>query len=417
MKIRRVVVTGIGCISPLGSNVKSSWDALISKKSGITKITKFNVDLLQSKIAGSIKKDDFMPDIFIDARKLRTMDLFMQYGIIAATEAIEDSGWHPKDELSLDKTGVVLGSGVGGLQAIEQASINFHKFNNIKVNPFFIPSSLINLLAGHISIKYGFLGPTHAVSTACASGAHSIGEAMRMIQYGTVNVMVAGAAEAPITEIGVGGFTSLRALSTKYNDNPEIASRPWDRNRDGFVMSEGAAVVVLEEYEHAKRRGAKIYAELVGYGSASDGYHITSPDPKGRGGYMSMSQALVDAGITECQISYINAHGTSTNIGDEIELLAVQQLFLDTNPKIMMSSTKSSTGHLLGAAGSLEFIFSILALRDQVVPATLNLDEPIENVHIDLVPLEPKSAKLNYVLSNSFGFGGTNASLILKKYS
>ncbi len=417
MQSRRVVVTGLGLVTPLGRDTKSSWNNLLSMRSGISPITKFDVADMSSKIAGLVAADTghFIPDGVIDPRDVRKMDLFIQYGIVAASEAVEDSGWKPATEIASDRTGVILGSGIGGLKAIEDASIGFHKHNNPKITPFFIPSSLINLLAGHVSIKYKFYGPSQAVSTACASGAHAIGDAMRMIQHGLVDVMVAGGAEAPVTQIGVGGFTSLRALSTKYNDTPELASRPWDQDRDGFVISEGAGVVVLEEYEHAVKRGARIYAEIVGYGSMSDAYHITSPHPSGRGSYMSMSQALRDAKIDETFIDYINAHGTSTQLGDEVELSSVQQLFLDTNPKILMSSTKSSTGHMLGAAGSVEFIFSVLAIRDQVAPATLNLYNPIQDLHIDLVPHEPRNVSLNYVLSNSFGFGGTNASLIVKK--
>ncbi|CAF1541729.1 unnamed protein product [Rotaria sordida] len=343
------------------------------------------------------------------------MDLFIQYGIAAAIEAIEDSGWKATNELAANRTGIILGSGIGGLKMIEETSVKFHTENNGKVSPFFIPASLINLLAGHVSIQYGFTGPNHAAATACSTGAHAIGDAMRMIQYGNVDVMIAGGAEAPITPVGVAGFIAARALYTKYNSTPEIASRPWDQDRDGFVMGEGAAVVVLEEYEHAIARDAKIYGEIVGYGSTGDAYHITSPHPDGKGAYRAMVEALNDAQINAYHIDYINAHGTSTPIGDVIELLAVQKLFLDANPKILMSSTKSSTGHLLGATGSMELIFSLLAIQDQVAPPTLNLHNCIEEAEIDLVPLEARKTIINYALSNSFGFGGTNASLVVKR--
>ncbi len=418
MSTRRVVITGMGLLTPLGNNVKSSWQGLIEGRSGIKPITEFNVDKLSCKIAGIIDKlssDGFNPEKYILPRSIHKMDLFIQYGIAAATDAIEDSGWKVTSELAANRTGVILGSGIGGLKMIEETSVKFHMENTGKVSPFFIPASLINLLAGHISIQYGFTGPNHAVVTACSTGAHAIGDAMRMIQYGNVDVMVAGGAEAPITPVGVAGFIGARALSTKYNATPELASRPWDKDRDGFVMGEGAGVVVLEEYQHAIARKAKIYGEIVGYGSTSDAYHITSPHPEGKGAYRAMVDALHDAKISPHLIDYINAHGTSTQIGDVIELLAVQKLFLDANPKILMSSTKSSTGHLLGATGSMELIFSLLAIQDQVAPPTLNLYNCVEEAKIDLVPLEARPAKINYVLSNSFGFGGTNASLVVKK--
>ncbi|WP_375326805.1 beta-ketoacyl-ACP synthase II [Candidatus Tisiphia endosymbiont of Nemotelus uliginosus] len=418
MLTRRVVITGLGLVTPLGNNVKSSWNGIIEGRSGIKSITGFNVDNLACKIAGIIDKSDsngFNPEAYINPRSLHKMDLFIQYGIAAAVEAIEDSGWKATDELSANRTGIILGSGIGGLKMIEETSVKFHTDNSGKVSPFFIPASLINLLAGHVSIQYGFTGPNHASATACSTGAHAIGDAMRMIQYGTVDVMIAGGAEAPITPVGVAGFIAARALSTKYNSTPEIASRPWDKDRDGFIMGEGAGVVVLEEYEHALARGAEIYGEIVGYGSTGDAYHITSPHPEGRGAYRAMVEALKDAKISAHLIDYINAHGTSTPIGDVIELLAVQKLFLDANPKILMSSTKSSTGHLLGATGSMELIFSLLAIQDQVAPPTLNLHNCIEEAKIDLVPLEARQTKINYVLSNSFGFGGTNASLVVKR--
>lgn len=413
MSFRRVVITGIGLVTPLGLDVKSSWDSLVAGRSGIKSITHFNTDTLACKIAGII--DGFTPEKYIDPRDLKKMDLFIQYGIAAATEAIEDSGWKATDELSSNRTGLILGSGIGGLKMIEETAVKFHSENTGKVSPFFIPASLINLLSGHVSIKYGFTGPNHAAVTACSTGAHAIGDAMRMIQYGNVDVMIAGGAESPITPIGVAGFVAARALSTKYNDTPEIASRPWDKNRDGFVMGEGAGVVVLEEYEHAKARGAKIYGELVGYGTTGDAYHITSPHPEGRGAYRAMLEALKDAKIHPSSVDYINAHGTSTPVGDVIELNAVQKLFLEENPNILMSSTKSSTGHLLGATGSMELIFSLLTIQNQIIPPTLNLHDPLEEAKIDLVPLKAREAKVNYALSNSFGFGGTNASLIIRK--
>ena len=309
----------------------------------------------------------------------------------------------------------ILGSGIGGLKMIEDTSIKLYQENNGKVSPFFIPASLINLLSGLVSIKYGFSGPNQAAVTACSTGAHAIGDALRMIKHGYADVMVAGGAEAPVTPVGVAGFVAARALCTKYNDNPEKASRPWDKDRNGFVMGEGAGVVVLEEYEHALNRGAKIYGEVIGYGSTGDAYHMTAPHPEGRGAYRAMRDAMLDAAITPDMIDYINAHGTSTNLGDGIELAAVQKLFLEANPQILMSSTKSSIGHLLGAAGSVEFIFSALAIRDQIAPPTLNLDNPMDEVKIDLVKLKARETKIDYVLSNSFGFGGTNASLVIRK--
>jgi len=415
---RRVVVTGIGLITPLGLDVKSSWKGIIEGKSGIKLINTFDTTKLNCKIAGLVDNSPtgFKPEDYINPRDVHKMDLFIQYGIAAAIEAIEDSGWKPTDELSCDRTGLILGSGIGGLKMIEETAVKYHQANgNNKVSPFFIPASLINLLSGHVSIKYGFTGPNQAVATACSTSAHAIGDAMRVIQYGNVDVMVAGGAEAPITPTGVSGFASARALSTKYNDHPETASRPWDQDRDGFIMGEGAGVVVLEEYEHAVARGAKIYAEVVGYASTGDAYHITSPSPDGKGAYKAMVNALKDAKIDAAMIDYINAHGTSTPVGDIIELSAAQKLFLDANPKILMSSTKSATGHLLGAAGSVELIFSILAIQDQIAPPTLNLHNPVPEAKIDLVKFEARQAKIDYALSNSFGFGGTNASLIVKK--
>lgn len=418
---KRVVITGLGLITPIGLDVKSSWENLIKGASGIKTIKAFDTSTLACKIAGLINdsaENGFKLESFTapeDVNRLSKMDRFIHYGVAAATEAIEDSGWLPTDEKSRDRTGLILGSGIGGLKMIEDTSIKLHQDNNGKVSPFFIPASLINLLSGLVSIKYGFSGPNQAAVTACSTGAHAIGDAMRMIKHGYADVMIAGGAEAPVTPVGVAGFAAARALCTKYNDNPEKASRPWDKDRCGFVMGEGAGVVVLEEYEHAKKRGAKIYGEVVGYGSTGDAYHMTAPHPEGRGAYRAMHEALQDAGITPDMIDYINAHGTSTSIGDAAELNAVQKLFLEANSKVLMSSTKSSIGHLLGAAGSVEFIFGVLAIKDQIAPPTLNLENPMDEIKLDLVALKAKEAKIDYVLSNSFGFGGTNASLVIKK--
>lgn len=409
--VRRVVVTGLGMVTPVGLNVKDSWDAIINSKTGIKNITSIDTSKLKCTIAGSLPSS-FNPEDYIEARDIKKMDKFIHYGIAAAIEAIEDSGWKPDDQEGKDRTGLMLGSGIGGLAAIEKTSVEFHNSDTPRVSPFFIPSALINLLSGHVSIKYGFSGPNHAVVTACSTGAHAIGDAMRMIKYGDADVMIAGGAESPITEVGVAGFAAARALATSFNDRPEEASRPWDKGHDGFVMGEGAGVVVLEEYEHAKARGAKIYAELLGYGLTGDAYHITAPS--GRGARRAVENAILDAKVNFADINYINAHGTSTQVGDKIELEVVQELFKN-NDNIRMSSTKSAIGHLLGAAGSVEIIFSILALRDQIAPPTLNLHDPIDEVKMDLVPLKAKSAKLEYALSNSFGFGGTNASIVLKR--
>lgn len=421
MSIKRVVITGLGLITPLGFSVNSSWRAITQGKSGIKSITTFDTENIACKIAGLLDHSEetgFKIENFVtpdEVNRLSKMDKFIHYGIAAAIEAVNDSNWFPTDEVSCDRTGIILGSGIGGLKMIEDTSIKFHQEKTGRVSPFFIPASLINLLSGLVSIKYGFSGPNQAAVTACSTGAHAIGDAMRMIKHGYADVMIAGGAEAPVTPVGVAGFVAARALCTKYNSTPEAASRPWDQARAGFVMGEGAGVVVLEEYEHAIARGAKIYAEIIGYGSTGDAYHITSPHPEGKGAYKAMSNALKDAKVTPEMVNYINAHGTSTIVGDAIELQAVQNLFLDANPQILMSSTKSSIGHLLGAAGSVELIFSVLAIRDQIAPPTLNLDNPMEEVKIDLIKSQAREAKIDYVLSNSFGFGGTNTSLLLKK--
>ncbi len=415
MTKRRVVITGVGLITPLGLSVKDTWDGIIAGRSGISKITRFDVSKFATKIAGMVKDKDgnpFVGENYIEPKDLKKMDNFIQYGIAAAQEAITDSGWVADSEHKQDRTGVLLGSGIGGLEAIEVAALQIH--TGQKVSPFFIPSCIINLLSGHVSLKYGFKGPNHAVVTACATGAHAIGDASRLIKYGDADVMIAGGAEAPVNNLGIAGFSSVRALSTN-NENPEQASRPWDKARDGFVLSEGAGVVVLEEYEHAMKRGAKIYAEIIGYGLAGDAYHITSTHPDGVGGLSAMKRALNDASISAKDIGYINAHGTSTQIGDPSELRAVQTLFLEENPDVKMSSTKSSIGHMIGAAGSAETIFTALALKHQILPPTLNLDDPMDEVRIDLVANRAKKHQFDYALTNSFGFGGTNVCLALKK--
>ena len=410
MSNRRVVVTGIGMVTPVGLNVKDNWSAILNSQSGISLITAFPTEKLSCKIAGVIQ--GFKAEDYINPKDVRKMDNFIHYGIAAAIEAVEDSGWMPEDQESRDRTGLLLGSGIGGLNSIETTSIEYNQSDRNKVSPFFIPASLINLLSGHVSIKYGFSGPNTAVVTACSTGAHAIGDAARIIKYGDADVMVAGGAESPITPVGVAGFASARALATSFNDRPKEASRPWDQEHDGFVMGEGAGVVVLEEYEHAKNRGAKIYAEVIGYGLTGDAYHITAPN--GRGARRAMENALKDGNISPEKVNYINAHGTSTKVGDAIELNMVQEVFKN-NPKILMSSTKSAVGHLLGAAGGVEAIYTMLGLRDQVAPPTLNLHNPIPEAKIDLVPLKAKECKIDYALTNSFGFGGTNASLLLGK--
>jgi 3-oxoacyl-[acyl-carrier-protein] synthase II len=345
------------------------------------------------------------------------MDRFILFAMSAADQAIADSGWIAESEEQKYRTGVMMGAGIGGLPAIEKTVINMKERGIRKITPFFIPSSLINLASGHISIKHGYMGPNHAVVTACASSSHAIGDSARLIEYGDADVMIAGGAESAICEVGVGGFAALRALSTNFNDNPTAGSRPWDKDRDGFVMGEGAGVVVLEEYEHAKKRGAKIYAEVMGYGLSGDAYHITAPESTGRGSTHAMKMALKHSGLNPEAIDYINAHGTSTPLGDEIEVGAVKKVFGDHAYKLSMSSTKSAIGHLLGAAGAVEAIFSILAIRDNVAPPTLNLDNPSENCDIDLVPKQAKQRKIDIIMSNSFGFGGTNASLVIKRFN
>jgi 3-oxoacyl-[acyl-carrier-protein] synthase II len=412
--MRRVVVTGLGAVTPLGRGVDDSWEAIIRSKSGIKTIEKFDPSQLACRVAGEISPQ-FKYEEYVSEKDLRKMDLFIVYGIAAAIQAIEDANWKPSDEQSLERTGVLIGSGIGGLKTIYDSSITLFEKGPRRISPFFIPSSLINLVSGHVSIKYGFQGPNHAVVTACSTGAHAIGDAARIIESGDADVMVAGGAEAAVCELAVAGFAAARALSTNFNDTPEKASRPWDKDRDGFVMGEGAGVIVLEEYEHAKKRGAKIYGEIVGYGLSGDGYHITAPHPEGKGGYRSMKMALKKSGLNIEDIGYVNAHGTSTPVGDEIEMRAVETLFGSNAKTISMSSTKSSIGHLLGAAGSVEAILSIKAMQEGILPPTLNLENPPEGCKIDLIPHKAKEKKVQAVMSNSFGFGGTNATLIFKQ--
>ena len=417
--MRRVVVTGLGVVTPLATGVEHVWPALLDGKSGIRLLEGFDFSDLPAKIggqppAGALEDGGFDADAWVPPKDQRKMDRFIHYGLAAAEQAVEDSGWMPTGEEDLDRTGVMIGSGIGGLETICEGAVTVHERGPRRLSPFFIPAALINLISGQVSIKYGFRGPNHSVVTACSTGAHAIGDAARLIALDDADVMVAGGAEAAVGRIGIAGFCASRALSTAYNDAPETASRPWDKGRDGFVMGEGAGVVVLEEYEHAKKRGAPIYAVVVGYGMSGDAYHITAPAEDGNGGYRSMAAALKRAKINPADIDYINAHGTSTPLGDIIELGAVRRLFGNSIGQLSMSSTKSAIGHLLGAAGAVEAIFCILSIRDSVVPPTLNLDEPApESEGVDLVPHQAKERPVNYALSNSFGFGGTNASLVL----
>jgi 3-oxoacyl-[acyl-carrier-protein] synthase II len=412
------VITGLGLVTPLACGVEDSWSRLLAGQSGARPITKFKVDDLPARIACSVLRGDgtngtFNPDQWLDPKEQRRVDDFIMFGLAAAQQAVTDSGWEPKTEEDRERTGVLIGSGIGGLEGIEQASILVHEKGPRKLSPFFIPGRLINLISGYASIRFGYKGPNHAVVTACATGAHAIGDAARLIMFDDADVMLAGGAEAAICRIGFAGFAACRALSTGFNDTPERASRPYDKDRDGFVMGEGAGVVMLEEYEHAKARGAKIYAEVSGYGLSGDAHHITAPAEDGNGGYRAMQMALKRAELTPSDIDYVNAHGTSTPLGDEIELGAVERLFGNASAKMSMSSTKSSIGHLLGAAGAVEAIFCTLAIRDQIVPPTINLDNPSVETKLDLVPHKAKKREVKAALSNSFGFGGTNASLIL----
>ena len=416
--MRRVVVTGLGLVTPLGGDVETSWRNIVASKSGAGRITRFDPSDQKCRIACEVKPADheygFDPNKRVDHKVQRQVDPFIVYGIDAAGQAIEDAGLVDADEETRLRTGVSIGSGIGGLPGIESESIVLHERGPGRVSPHFVHGRLINLVSGQVSIKYGLMGPNHAVVTACSTGAHSIGDAARMIKDDDADIMLAGGTESALCPLGIAGFAQARALSTNFNDEPEKASRPWDRDRDGFVMGEGAGVVVLEEYEHAKKRGAKIYAEVVGYGLSGDAYHVTAPHPEGSGAYRSMEMALRKSGLQPSDIDYINAHGTST-MADGIELGAVERVLGNAAGKVSMSSTKSCIGHLLGAAGAVEAIFSVLAIRDRIAPPTINLDNPSVETPIDLVPHKPRQRDIDVVLSNSFGFGGTNASLVFRR--
>ncbi len=418
--MRRVVVTGLGMVTPLGCGVDITWTRILAGQSGARRIDTFEVSDLPSQIACAVPRGDgsdgtFNPDQWMEPKDQRKVDDFIIFAMCAAKQALDDANWHPESEEDKCATGTLIGSGIGGLSGIADTAILLKERGPRKVSPFFIPGRLINLASGYVSIEHGLKGPNHSVVTACSTGAHAIGDGARLIALGDADVMVAGGTESPICRIGMAGFCAARALSTGFNETPQKASRPYDKDRDGFVMGEGAGVVVLEEYEHAKKRGAKIYAEVIGYGLSGDAYHITSPSPDGDGGFRSMSMALKRAGLTPSDIDYINAHGTSTLVGDEIELGAVERLLGNAASTVSMSSTKSATGHLLGAAGAIEAIFAILAIRDNVAPPTINLDNPSVQTAIDLVPHASRKREINVALSNSFGFGGTNASVIVRR--
>jgi 3-oxoacyl-[acyl-carrier-protein] synthase II len=420
--MRRVVVTGLGLVTPVGCGVENAWANLLAGKSGAARITSFQVDDLACQIAfqlprGSKVDGKFDADDWMEPKDSRKVDPFIVYAVAAADQALEDAGWKPVTQEDQVATGVLIGSGIGGLQGIDEASITLRDRGPRRISPFFITGRLINLASGQVSIRHHLKGPNHAVVTACSTGAHAIGDAARLIQYGDADVMVAGGTESPVCRLSIAGFAASRALSTHFNDRPTEASRPYDRDRDGFVMGEGAGVVILEEREHALARGAKIYGEVVGYGLSGDAYHITSPAEDGNGAERCMAMALKRAGITPDDIDYINAHGTSTQMGDEIELKAVERLVGNAAGDISMSSTKSATGHLLGAAGAVEAVFSLLAIRDNVVPPTINLDNPSVVTGIDLVPHTAKERQVDIALSNSFGFGGTNASLVFRRHA
>ena len=419
--MRRAVITGLGLVTPLGSGIDVNWTRLMKGESGASRVENFDVSDLPCQIACQVPRGDgtngtFNQDEWMEPKEARRVDDFIVYAMGAAGQALADSGYAPKTEEESWRAGVLIGSGIGGLQGIAEAALVLHEKGPRKVSPFFIAGRLINLASGQVSIRYGLKGPNHAVVTACATGAHAIGDAARLIIFGDADVMVAGGAESAVSRIGIAGFAACRALSTGFNDEPTKASRPYDRRRDGFVMGEGAGVVVVEELEHAKRRGAKIYAEVKGYGLSGDAYHITAPAEDGNGGYRAMEAALRNAQMSPGDIDYVNAHGTSTPMGDEIELGAVTRLFGNTVHGLTMSSTKSSIGHLLGAAGAVEAIYSALAIQHNMAPPTINLDEPSAQTPIDLVPHTPREKKINAVMSNSFGFGGTNASLVLTRY-
>lgn len=417
--MRRVVVTGMGMLSPMGRGVETTWQGLIQGKSAITPVTKYDVSESPAKIAGQIPRGtgegQFDPDSVMTPKEQRRVDPFILYGLCAGTDAMEDSGWKPETEEDHFRSGVMIGAGIGGLSAISDSAVVLKEQGPRRISPFFIPSCLINLISGQLSIKYGLYGPNHSCVTACATGTHAIGDAARLIMWGDADVMVAGGAEAAVHPLAMAGFAQAKALSTHYNDTPEKASRPWDKGHDGFVMGEGAGVVVLEEYEHAKKRGAKIYGEIAGYGLSGDGYHVTAPAPDSRGSKHAMRMALKNGGMNVEDVGYINAHGTSTPAGDILEVNAVKDVFGPYATKVSMSSTKSSIGHLLGAAGAVEAIFCLKALQEGIMPPTLNLEDPIEGAEdMDLVVLKAKERKLTAVMSNSFGFGGTNASVIFK---
>jgi 3-oxoacyl-[acyl-carrier-protein] synthase II len=418
--MRRVVVTGIGLVSPFGMGAEHSWKELLSGRSAARRVDQFEVDDLPCKIAHVVPRGDgsngtFNPEAFLEPKELRKIGDFILYGIAAADEALADAGWKPETDADRNATGVMIGSGIGGIEGISENALILKERGPRRISPFFIPGNIINLVSGQVSIRHKLKGPNHAVVTACSTGAHAIGDAARLIIFGDADVMVAGGTESPINRLSLAGFAACRALSTDRNDTPEKASRPYDRDRDGFVMGEGAGVVILEELEHAKARGAKIYAEVTGYGLTGDAYHITAPAEDGDGAYRCMVAALKRAGLTASDVDYINAHGTST-MADTIELAAVERLVGNAASKISMSSTKSSIGHLLGAAGAAEAIFSVLAIRDNIAPATINLDNPERETAIDLVPIKPRQRQIDVALSNSFGFGGTNACLIFQRY-
>ena len=420
--MRRVVITGMGMVSPLGCGVETTWQRLLKGESGAKKIDTFDVSDISCRIACVVPRGDgsggtFNADQWMEPKEQRKVDNFILFGMSAARQALDDAGWRPQSYEEQTSTGVLIGSGIGGVEGIAANAVILHEKGPRRVSPFFIPGRIINLASGYVSIEFGLKGPNHAVVTACSTGAHAIGDAARMVALGDAEVMVAGGTESPVNRISLAGFAALRALSTGFNEDPTRASRPYDKDRDGFVMGEGAGAVVVEALEHAQARGAKIYAELIGYGMSGDAYHITAPSPDGDGAFRCMSMALKRAGITAGDIDYINAHGTSTPLGDEIELGAVQRLVGNAAGRVSMSSTKSCIGHLLGAAGAVEAIFSILAIRDGVAPPTINLDNPSVETPIDLVPHKARKRDINIALSNSFGFGGTNASLIFSRYA
>lgn len=419
--MRRVVITGLGLVSPLAGDVEHSWKRLLEGKSGVRRVTEFEVDDLPCQIAGRIPLGDgsngtFNADLHMEPKEQRKVDPFILYAMGAADEALDDAGWHPTSDEDQIRTGVMIGSGIGGVEGIVEAGYTLRDKGPRRISPFFIPGRLINLASGYVSIKHQLRGPNHAVVTACSTGSHAIGDASRLIALDDADVMLAGGTESPVNRISLAGFAACKALSTSRNNDPEHASRPYDVDRDGFVMGEGSAIVVLEELEHAKKRGAKIYAEVIGYGLSGDAHHITAPSESGEGAERCMRAAIKRAGIDPSEIDYINAHGTST-MADTIELAAVERVMGENASKVSMSSTKSSIGHLLGAAGAAEAIFSVLAIRDNIAPATINLDHPSVETKIDLVPHKPRERKIDTVLSNSFGFGGTNASLIMRRFS